>query len=65
MLGWLEESRDAVLKKYDRYFFVYIMAGKSRWFDAGMTESIIPRVLEHKSGEIDGFTRRNKVLGLV
>ena len=31
----------------------------------GMTGFLVPRVLQHKSGEIDGFTRRYNITRLV
>lgn len=46
-------------------FWVYIMASKSRRIYTGMTNSITNRVLQHKSGEIDGFTKRYKINRLV
>lgn len=45
--------------------WVYIMASKSRHIYTGMTNSITNRVLQHKSGEIDGFTKRYKINRLV
>ena len=46
-------------------FWVYIMASKSRHIHTGVTNDIERRVKEHKSGEIDGFTRKYKINRLV
>ena len=49
----------------NRTFFVYILASKSRRLYTGMTNSLLRRVLEHKEGEIEGFTRRYNIDRLV
>src|SRR5271157_1323886 len=46
-------------------FFVYIMASKSRRIYTGVTNNIERRVKQHKSGEIEGFTKRYKINRLV
>ena len=46
-------------------FWVYIMASKSRRIYTGMTNNITKRVLQHKSGEFEGFTQRYKINRLV
>lgn len=46
-------------------YFVYIMASKSRVLYTGMTNNLSARVLEHKSGRIEGFTKRFRVHRLV
>jgi putative endonuclease len=46
-------------------FYVYILASKSRRLYIGMTNSIFKRVMQHKSGEIEGFTSRYKINRLV
>ena len=51
--------------KFPRTFFVYILASKSRRLYVGMTNSLIRRILQHKDGEIDGFTKRYNIDGLV
>ena len=45
-------------------FFVYILSNKSRNLYIGVTNDLIARVTQHKSGESD-FTRRYKIDRLV
>jgi putative endonuclease len=42
----------------DKRYYVYIMASRSLTFYTGMTGDLYHRVLQHKSGEIEGFTKR-------
>ena len=51
--------------KYEKYYFVYIMASKSGVLYVGFTNDIYRRVLEHKSGKIHGFTQKYKCKKLV
>ncbi len=53
-----------VMTEAKRYY-VYIMASKSRVVYAGMTGNLMARVLQHKSGEEDGFFKRYYVSRLV
>jgi putative endonuclease len=46
-------------------FWVYIMASKSRRIYTGVTNSVYHRALQHKSGEIEGFTKKYKINRLV
>jgi len=46
-------------------FWVYIMASKSRRIYTGMTNNIMARVLQHKSGRVEGFTKKYKINRLV
>jgi len=46
-------------------FWVYIMASKSRRIYTGMTNNLFARVLQHKSGKIEGFTEKYKINRLV
>jgi len=39
-------------------YFVYIMASRSGTLYIGMTNSIYRRALQHKSGEIEGFSSK-------
>jgi len=46
-------------------YFVYIMASKTKVLYVGMTDILARRVFEHKSGLVDGFTKRYNVNKLV
>ena len=50
-------TRDEVLREH-RYF-TYIVCSRSGTLYIGMTNSIDRRVLQHKSGEIEGFARKH------
>lgn len=49
----------------ERLYYVYIMASKGRVLYVGVTGFLFARVLQHKSGETDGFTSRYKITRLV
>jgi len=49
----------------EKRFYVYIMASKSRVLYIGVTGFLMSRVLQHKAGETDGFTRRYNIHRLV
>jgi putative endonuclease len=42
----------------DHQYFVYIMSSRSGTLYIGMTNSIYRRTLQHKSGEIEGFSSK-------
>jgi putative endonuclease len=46
-------------------FYIYLLASKSRRLYTGMTNSLFHRVMEHKSGKVEGFTKRYKINRLV
>ena len=47
-------------------FYVYILAsGRDGTLYTGVTNNLIRRVYEHKSGEVGGFTKKYKVNNLV
>ena len=46
-------------------YYVYIMASKGRVLYVGVTGFLMSRVLQHKSAEVDGFTKRYRVTRLV
>jgi len=52
------------MKRAKRYY-VYILASKSRVLYIGITGFLLQRVLRHKAGEDDGFTKRYRVTRLV
>ena len=45
----------------ERRYYVYIMASRSLTLYTGVTDNIYRRSLEHKSGEIEGFTKRYNI----
>ena len=49
----------------EQWFYVYIMASRSRNLYTGMTNSLRRRVFEHKNDLIEGFTKRYKIHRLV
>jgi putative endonuclease len=49
----------------DWHFWVYILSSKSRRIYTGVTNDIERRVLEHKEGRLEGFTRRYRINRLV
>jgi predicted GIY-YIG superfamily endonuclease len=49
----------------EKRYYVYILASKSRVLYVGVTGFLMPRVLQHKSGECDRFTQRYRVNRLV
>ena len=49
----------------DKKYYVYIMASKSRVLYVGITGFLFSRVLQHKSGQFEGFTRRYRITRLV
>jgi putative endonuclease len=46
-------------------YFVYILASKSKVLYVGMTDILARRIFEHKSGLVEGFTKRYNVNKLV
>jgi putative endonuclease len=51
--------------KREKRYHVYIMSSKGRVLYVGVTGFLLVRVLQHKGGETDGFTRRYRVNRLV
>lgn len=54
---WLDDKWLEVVVKEHKYF-VYIMCSRSGTLYIGMTNSIYRRALQHKSGEIEGFSSK-------
>jgi putative endonuclease len=48
------------LAKEKRYY-VYILASKSRILYVGIAGFLMARVLQHKSGETEGFTKKYRI----
>ena len=49
------------MNREGKTYYVYIIANASGTLYAGMTNNIRRRVLEHKTGLIEGFTRKYKI----
>ena len=49
----------------EKKYYVYMMASKGRVLYVGVTGSLVSRVLQHKAGEIEGFTKRYRITRLV
>lgn len=49
----------------EKRYYVYIVVRKSRMLYVGVTGFLMARVLQHKAGEINGFTKRYQVNRLV
>lgn len=49
----------------DRHYFVYIMSSRSRNLYTGVTNNVIRRTGQHKSGAIPGFTSKYRMHRLV
>ena len=49
----------------ERRYYVYVMASRSLNLYTGVTDNILRRALEHKSGAMDGFTKRYNINRLV
>ena len=49
----------------EKRYYVYIMTSRSRNLYTGVTGDLYRRVLQHKRGEIEGFTKRYHINRLV
>ena len=49
------------MKPKERVYYVYVMANASGTLYTGMTNDIRRRVMEHKEGSIEGFTKKYKI----
>jgi putative endonuclease len=49
----------------EKRYYLYIMASRSLTFYTGVTGDIYNRALQHKAGEIEGFTKKYNVNRLV
>jgi putative endonuclease len=58
------EARDRVGVR-SKAMFVYILASKTRRVYVGVTNDLVRRVWEHRSGIVPGFTRRYSIYRLV
>jgi putative endonuclease len=49
----------------EKHYYVYIVASKSRVIYTGITNGLRKRVWQHKSGEMEGFTKQFRCSRLV
>ena len=49
----------------DRGYYVYMLASRSRVLYVGVTNDLQRRVLEHRNGAVEGFTKRYNIRRLV
>ena len=49
------------VRRFQRCYFVYVLASLSGTLYVGLTDNLWKRVREHKDGTFDGFTRKYKV----
>ena len=49
----------------EKHYYVYIMSSRSLTLYVGVTNSISQRALQHKSGEVEGFTKQYRINRLV
>jgi putative endonuclease len=49
----------------EKRYYVYIMASRSRTLYTGVTGDIYHRALQHKAGEVEGFTKKYHINRLV
>jgi len=49
----------------DKHYYVYVMASRSLTLYTGVTGNIYCRAMQHKSGEIEGFTKKYHINRLV
>ena len=49
----------------EKRYYVYIMASAGRVLYVGVTGFLMARVLQHKAGEVDGFTKKYNIHRLV
>ena len=48
-----------------RSYYVYILANRAKTLYTGVTNDLVRRVVEHKSGSVPGFTRKYRIDRLV
>src|SRR5450759_235778 len=49
----------------ERTFYIYLLASKSRRLYVGVTNNLERRLFEHKSKQVDGFTKKYNIDRLV
>lgn len=54
-----------IRKRRFHNYYVYIMASKTRTLYVGMTNNLLKRVVDHREGMIEGFSKKYKTKMLV
>ena len=59
-------ARDLLLGLFvEKLYYVYILASRSRVLYTGVTNNLLGRVQQHRSGTVPGFTSRYRIHRLV
>ena len=53
--------REKSARKFQRCYFVYILSSLSGTLYVGITDDMRKRMIQHKSGAFDGFTKKYKI----
>jgi putative endonuclease len=53
------------LRRFQRCYFVYILSSLSGALYVGLTDDLRKRILQHKAGLFDGFTKKYKIDRLI
>ena len=54
-------NRKIPLRRFQRCYFVYIVASLRGALYVGLTDDLRKRILQHRAGTFDGFTKQYKV----
>src|ERR1051325_5411522 len=57
----MSSSTKQVKRRFQCCYFVYILANLSGLLYVGLTDDMRKRMIEHKSGTFDGFTKKYKI----
>jgi putative endonuclease len=53
--------RQKSTRRFQRCYFVYILSSLSGTLYVGLTDNLRKRMIQHKSGMFDGFTKKYKI----
>jgi putative endonuclease len=54
-------STKPMKRRFQRCYFVYILSNLGGLLYVGLTDDMRTRMIEHKSGTFDGFTKKYKI----
>jgi putative endonuclease len=57
----VNSMREKSARKFQRCYFVYILSSLSGTLYVGITDDMRKRMIQHKSGAFDGFTKKYKI----